>query len=392
MRSSSDGWVSMSDGAIAELRAAIDATGRYTVREEVLGGMNAYAFRALHRALAIDVFLKVFDTDARSPESELFREPRFLVEATAGGADNLVRVHDAERLGNDRVLVAMEFVEGGSLEAALTARALGQAEAVDLAVGILHGVAQLHSRDLVHRDLKPGNILVPYNAGRPSPKVGDFGSVARLPEADGAVTASRHTIRYVPPEGWEQPSRYTKRSDLYQVGLVLHEMAHGPFSDSDKDFLDHESPRDAKALGFESFDECDEVAKCRVLESAIARTARRRRLLDRAGRRPYVSPRLERIIRKATDPNPDRRFAHATDFIGALQQLAVPNWRPLGSCVSQALGWRGWDWRVEVVRRRKKELPPVLILRRVPGTSGTFRRWSTAMDLRAAFAEVEAFS
>lgn len=375
----------MSEASAAAIRAAVDATGKYVIREEIKGGMNAYAFRALHRALGIDVFLKIYDTDETDLDSELFREPRFLVEATArgSGSGNLVRVHDAERMGRDRVLVAMEFVEGGSLETALRHHPFGQAEAVDVAVGILHGVAQLHSNDLVHRDLKPGNVLLQNRGGKPVPKVGDFGSVARLPDANGAVTASRHTMLYVPPEGWEVPSTFNRRSDLYQVGLVLHEMVHGPFQTDDLSFLDREARRQVTELGFDVFEDCDAFTKCRVLEAAMARAAKRRTLLTKSEARPYVSSRLTRVIRRATDPDHTRRYPHSTDFIAALQALSIPNWRPVDSEGFEAMDWRGWDWKIELVQRRKKALPPVSILRRA---SSGFRHWASAVDLGQAFA------
>src|SRR5260370_17570622 len=210
-----------------ELVALIAANGKYLLRQENNEGMNAFSFLARHLSLDRETFLKVYDADRAN--SEVYQEPRFLVEATRGrdGSGNLVEIYDAERLGQDYVLLAMEYVSGGSLLNRITCGRFALMDSGKVAVGILHGVAQLHSKMLVHRDIKPANVLVTQVGSTLIPKLGDFGSVARLTSSSGYVSASRHSALYVPPEGWANPSVYTTRSDLYQVGIVLHEMVNG---------------------------------------------------------------------------------------------------------------------------------------------------------------------
>jgi hypothetical protein len=205
----------------------IKAASKYELRDENTEGMNAYAFVARHRPLDRDVFLKVYDADPSS--AELFREPRFLVEVTHGDdrASNLVEIYDAELLGDQYVLVAMEYVDGGSILRQLESGPFGLMDAIGSAVGLLHGVARLHAAGLVHRDIKPANVLLTRRGDLWVPKLGDFGSVARLASPIATVSASRHSALYVPPEGWAEPSCYGIRSDLYQVGMVLHEMVNG---------------------------------------------------------------------------------------------------------------------------------------------------------------------
>src|SRR4051812_40081463 len=138
-----------------EIVGLIQAAGKYELRDENREGMNAYAFIARHRPLDKDVFLKVYDADTQS--AELFREPRFLLEATTAGDQNrnLVEIYDAELLGDQYVLVAMEYVDGGSILRHLAPGPLGLMDALGSAVGILHGIARLHAAGLVHRDIKP---------------------------------------------------------------------------------------------------------------------------------------------------------------------------------------------------------------------------------------------
>ena len=230
-----------------EVRRLIAATGKYELHEENTEGASAYTFRALHRPLNQDVFLKVTPT---APDGDLFAEPRLLVEATktTDGDSNVVRVYDAERLGDEYTLVAMEYVEEGSVNARLASGPLPLMEAIDAAIGILHGVAQLHHALFVHRDIKPANVVLTRRYGRIWPKITDFGSVARLAHVGASVSASRHSPLYVPPEGWTKPGRYDARSDIYQVGLVLFEMAHGPLPQGGDAYLDHKARQELRKL------------------------------------------------------------------------------------------------------------------------------------------------
>ena len=119
--------------AIAQL---INQTGKYRLESENKEGANAYAFRAHHLPLNVPVFLKVIDAD---PSQDLFAEPRLLVEATGAteGESNLVRVYDAQTLGNEHVLMAMEWVAGGSILSKIRSGPMPLMEAIVAAIGIL---------------------------------------------------------------------------------------------------------------------------------------------------------------------------------------------------------------------------------------------------------------
>src|SRR4051794_18116330 len=94
-----------------DIRQKISALGKYEIVMENTEGASAYAFRARHLPLACDAFLKVYDVDPDA--GDLYREARVLKEiCDQSGCENLVRVLDAERLTEDQVLIAMQFVEG----------------------------------------------------------------------------------------------------------------------------------------------------------------------------------------------------------------------------------------------------------------------------------------
>jgi serine/threonine protein kinase len=366
--------------SLQDIQQLIAETGKYRLEAENTEGANAYAFRAHHVPLDLPVFLKVLYPD---PTGDLFAEPRLLVEATRtdGNESNLVRVHDAQRLGDNYVLVAMEYVDGGSILSRLDTGPLPMMGAVSTAVGILHGLAQLHQALLVHRDIKPANILLSQRYGRLWPKITDFGSVARLALPGASVTASRHSALYVPPEGWDTPSRYDARSDLYQVGLVLFEMVHGALPYSGDAYLDREARRELRALAAASGGSIDEFDRQQVEKRALARAASGKGIISFGQMKPYVPKRLARIINRAVAPDPAARYQTPSEMIGDLEALRLPDWQ-LSPCGKQyaAKGWAGWDWAVG----QDAKNPGRWIVLRSREAAGNFRRWAAAKSPRAA--------
>ena len=361
-----------------EIQQLIAAAGKYRLLDENLEGANAYAFRAHHIPLDKPVFLKVLAPD---PDGELFAEPRLLVEATSddGENSNLVRVHDAHRLGDAYVVVAMEYVDGGSVLSRIEHGPMPLMDAVGAAIGILHGLAQLHASLLVHRDIKPANVLLTQRYGRVWPKLTDFGSVARLSAPNAAVTASRHSALYVPPEGWATPSRFDVRSDIYQAGLVLFEMVHGPLPYDDASYLDREARREIRDAGASSLGELDPFDRCQLVDRALARISATKRVTSLGTLQPYVPKRLARVINKATAPDPADRYQSASEMIGALEALHLPDWRHDDDGY-QAPAWCGWDWHILTDPKKQDQW---LIQRSREGLA-KFRRWATAANARAA--------
>lgn len=363
---------------LQDVQQLIAVTGKHRLEAENTEGANAYAFRAHHIPLDLPVFLKVLYPD---PSGDLFAEPRLLVEATRteGNESNLVRVHDAQRLGDDFVLVAMEYVDGGSILSRLSGGSLPMMEAVCAAIGILHGLAQLHQALLVHRDIKPANVLISQRHGRIWPKITDFGSVARL--AHASVTASRHSALYVPAEGWATPSRYDVRSDLYQVGLVLFEMVHGALPYSDDAFLDREARKELRDLEKASGSEVDDFERQKVVDRALTRAASGQGVISFGRMQPYVPKSLARIINKAVSPDPVARYRTPSEMIGDLEALRLPGWR-LAPCGEQyaANGWSGWDWSIG----KDPKKPEQWVVLRSRQAAMNFCRWAAADSARAA--------
>jgi serine/threonine protein kinase len=367
-----------------DIESALASLGKFQILREFTEGQNAHSFKAHHVHLNRDVFLKFYPY-SHSMAADVLREPRTIVTAMQMfRSANVVELFDAEILevkGEKYLCLQMEFVEGKSLLALLQTDDVGQQDAVRLTVGILNGLAHLHSRRILHRDLKPANIVV--NVGGTT-KLTDFGSVALLPEGQTAVTASKHSALYVPPEAAGQSAGYTFESDLYQVGMVLYELVNGPLEYDPQFYLASKCLERLKLIG-KHFNLQDDFERSQAVNAVIAYLAERNNLLD-YGRpvRPYFSPQLRKIVAKACKPKPADRFHTAREFCTKLMQANVPNWKRIDAHTFRALKWNGWDWEIADVGR--------LVIRKSQPDQNAYRRISKQQQylrLEDAFEFVE---
>jgi serine/threonine protein kinase len=329
----------------AQIQSLIEATGKFAVLSEFDEGANGYSFKAHHKHLDLQIFLKVIDCDEGTEST--FAEPRALMEAVASGTcEHLVRLHDAEKLTSDYILMSMEFIEGGSLNGLIKENTLGQMDAIRLTLGILMGVGHLHKARFLHRDIKPGNMLVKSTGVGQVVKLGDFGSVRRLEVEESRVAAFKHSALYRPPEAWGTEGWFGFSSDLYQVAVCLYEMINGPLPHLFESHLDAQARKAIKLCGVKTFQELGDFERTKLVDDCLERRIKSGSLLNMVQEKPYFSPRLSRLIRKATCIEPSERYQRAFEFHSALQALSVPNWK-FADSEFIAEGWRKWDWMVK---------------------------------------------
>jgi serine/threonine protein kinase len=198
--------------------------GRYEILSRIGGGGMAVVYKAkdilLHRNVAIKVL-----SESLSNDQEFVR--RFDREAQAAASlshPNIVNVYDVGQDGHIHYIV-MELVEGQTLKQLILERGmLSTAEAGDIAAQICDGLQHAHDNQIVHRDIKPHNILIGTN-GRA--KVTDFG-IARAASSQtitqtGSVMGSVH---YFSPEQ-ARGGQIGAKADIYSLGIVLYEMLTG---------------------------------------------------------------------------------------------------------------------------------------------------------------------
>jgi serine/threonine protein kinase len=208
--------------------------GRYEVVGELGKGAMGVVYRAVDPLLSRTVAIKTINMGLEQDELAEY-EARFLQEARAAGGlnhPNIVTVYDIGKSGTTAYM-AMELLEGKELRALLApGKPLAVAQAIDIAAQTAEGLGYAHEHDVVHRDIKPPNIMI-VRDGRV--KITDFG-IARMRSAEvrtqtGVVLGSP---KYMSPEQ-VAGKRAEPRSDIFSLGVILYEMVTGkaPFTGED---------------------------------------------------------------------------------------------------------------------------------------------------------------
>jgi eukaryotic-like serine/threonine-protein kinase len=259
--------------------------GRYRVLNRLGSGGMADVYCAedlqLGRRVAVKLLHRRFAEDAQFVE-------RFRREASSAAGlqhPNIVGIFD-RGAWDGTYYIAMEFVEGRTLKDIVREKGPAPPDAaVDITLQILRAARFAHNRGVVHRDIKPHNVLIDTD-GRV--RVADFG-IARAGTSDMTETGSiMGTAQYLSPEQ-AQGRPVDARSDLYSIGVVLYELITGrvPF--------DAESPVTVALM---------QVNEPPTPPRAIV---------------PEIPPALETIVLRALEKDPARRFADADEFIAALE-------------------------------------------------------------------------
>jgi len=195
--------------------------------EAVLGrGGMGVVFRAQHLRLNRTVALKMLRAGEHASRSE---RARFLREARASAGlrhPHLVQIHDVGE-ADGRPYFTMEFVEGGTLAERLRGIPQPATAATDLTITLAEAVEAAHRGGVIHRDLKPGNVLL--TAGG-APKVGDFGLARQVQDTDQLTLSGDRlgTPSYMAPEqAGGRLAAVGPATDVYALGAILYEMLTG---------------------------------------------------------------------------------------------------------------------------------------------------------------------
>lgn len=208
--------------------------GRYELLEEIGRGAMGVVYLAQDPLIGRQVALKVFRVGFSASDDELRGlYARFIREAQSAGIlshPNIVTVHDvAQADGEVPAFIAMEYVEGRTLKEILDSpEPVSQRQAIEYVVQIAAALEYAHSMGVVHRDIKPGNILITPDD---KVKITDFG-IALV----NAPNITNHgqllgTPNYMAPEAIED-EEVDHRADLFSLGVVLYELLtrHKPFA------------------------------------------------------------------------------------------------------------------------------------------------------------------
>src|SRR5438105_3019819 len=263
-------------------------SGRYRLEARIGAGGMSTVYRALDETLQRPVAIKLLNREVAHDSDQLERFRREARAVAQLSHPHVVGVIDAGEDEN-RPYIVFECIEGETLKERI--RRLGRlpvAEAVAYAIEIARALGAAHARHIVHRDVKPQNVLIDEEG---SAKVTDFGIARTLDEegltADGRVLG---TTDYVSPEqALGQP--VTGQSDLYSLGIVLYEMLAG------------EVPFNGES------------------QVAVAMKHVREELPDVQGKRPEISAALAAVIETATAKHLENRYADDAELIADLEDV-----------------------------------------------------------------------
>jgi serine/threonine protein kinase/Tfp pilus assembly protein PilF len=277
--------------------------GNLEIKEYVDAGGMAIVYRAWHKGLEKNVALKILKPEHthKHPElAEKFRKEGVITHSLQD-SPHIVRVIDAKTIraeglfgGMEHACLVMEWLEGRTLREEIEIKGtLSQGRIVKLFEQLCKGVAYAHNNNIIHLDLKPGNImLVKKNGAEEMVKILDFGLAKILTPDTLYLTSLILTPEYSAPEQLEQ-GKVGVWSDIYSLGVILYQMFTGNV------------PFDGESV-------IDIINK--VVNDSPPSPSKSNPAIT-------ISPAVEAVILKALEKKPEHRYQTVTEFAEALKNL-----------------------------------------------------------------------
>lgn len=309
-----------------------ETLGRYQITGKLGEGAMGIVYRAFDPLLDRAVAIKTIKLDLADAEQEEF-ERRFFKEAKSAGRlshPSIVTVFDAGKAGNV-AYIAMELLEGKDLRSLIVKDQLMPVErVVEIVAQVADGLDYAHSNGVVHRDVKPANIMVLDNG---TVKIADFG-IAQLQSGAKTMTGQvLGTPKYMSPEQI-MGKPVDGRSDVFSLGVVLYQMLTGV------------SPFDAGSVSTIMYRVINEPA---LMPSLIV------------GNLPRA---FEVILAKALAKQPEKRYQTAAEMAADLrrhQELAdapPPDWEGSGLSVASEVADIGLGGETTIINNGPQIAPP----------------------------------
>ena len=263
--------------------------GRYEILEKIGSGGMSVVYKAKCHTLNRLVAIKVLKEEFASDENFV---SKFKMEAQAAARlshPNIVNVYDVVDEENLHYIV-MELIEGITLKSYIEKKELlDSKEAIGIAIQVAQGIATAHEQHIIHRDIKPQNMIISKDG---KVKVADFGIARAVSSQTVNSSAAVGSVHYISPEQ-ARGGYCDERSDIYSFGITLYEMVTG-------------------RVPFEG-DNTVAVALAHLEDPVV----------PPGDYNPQVYPGLEDIILKCTKKKPDRRYGSMEEVIHDLRRVLM---------------------------------------------------------------------
>jgi len=268
-------------------------TVSFELKEEIgQEGKNSTAYIAYDHQLDAEIVIKKIKKTAFDSVDNFFNESKILYLSSH---PNVVGIQYSCQ-DDDNVYVAMPYYKLGSLNSRMNSRFLTVREIIILGCQICSGLHNIHSKKLIHFDIKPDNILL---SDREEALISDFG-LSKHTNFLGKASQDRMYFKMIPPEALNG-SEFTKSFDIYQLGLTLYRMCNG------------------NPIFYEQFNQYGSI-------SSFDRD--RFRFDVRNGRFPkreifleHIPEKLRKVIKKCLDPEPSNRYNATIEVGNALAEI-----------------------------------------------------------------------
>ena len=313
---------------------------QYEVVAKLGGGGMGMVYSAKDTKLGRLVALKFLPSQWSHDDTA---KQRFIREAQAASATdhpNICTIYNIESTGDGQLFIVMAYYDGQTLKQKLEAGPLEIDDALDVAAQVAEGLAKAHGQGIIHRDIKPGNLIVTEHGT----KILDFG-LAKFSDAQQLTVAGSTlgTVAYMSPEQ-SRGEEADVRSDVWALGVVLYETLTGqlPFKGAYAEAISHAIRNDpAPPL--------------------------------RLVRREIPAP-LEKLVLRALQKDPNQRFQRARDMARELRQLqgrTIPLELRTRVGPYEITGFLGAGTRGEVYRGRDLRLDRTVAIKLCSGLQGT---------------------
>ena len=302
----------------AEVTAALsDLEEHYQNFDRNDRGANGYLIFAKNIVSKMDVAIKFYAGD---PGEHRHDEPRQLSALTC---PNVLPILEARSISDEWAFFMTPRCFEGDLDDVIQSRPSVHT-ALDIAVGICSGVSSIHAAGMLHRDLKPGNIVMLSG----TPRIADFGSVTAIREGHPDAVASRHSILWRPPESFET-GRYSRKGDVYQLGLAVYQLLGGRLHYDGMNYLTKKQNNE-----FEAID--DPVDQSIFVDEVIRNKAQTGKLLDLKSIPKWLHSGARSTIKALCHPDIDKRPSSVADVAAMLTTMRsrIQNWRWQGTTAS----------------------------------------------------------